>query len=52
MCDCKDLALNHLAAHETFGDHVEREAADEFVGIEGHGLFSVPVDKGDFSVMG
>jgi hypothetical protein len=25
---------------------VEQEAADEFVGIEGHGLFSVPVDKG------
>ena len=24
-------------AHETFGDHVEQEAADEFVGIEGHG---------------
>jgi len=52
MCDCKDLALDRLAAHKTFGDHVEQEAADEFVGIEGHGLFSVPVDKGDFSVMG
>jgi hypothetical protein len=52
MCDCKDLALNHLAAHKTFGDQVEQEAADEFAGIEGHGLLSVPVDKGDFSVMG
>jgi len=48
----QDLALNHLAAHETFGDHVEQEAADEFVGIEGYGPFSVPVNKGDFSVMG
>ena len=44
-------------AHEAFGDHVEQEAADEFVGIEGHGLFSVlifsvPVTEGDFSVVG
>ena len=44
-------------AHETFGDHVEQEAADEFVGIEGHSLFSVlifsvPVTEGDLSVMG
>jgi hypothetical protein len=44
-------------AHETFGDHVKQEAADEFVGIEGHGLFSVfifsvPVTKGYLSVMG
>jgi hypothetical protein len=44
-------------AHETFGDHVEQEAPDEFVGIEGHGLFSVlifsvPVTEGNFSVMG
>jgi hypothetical protein len=36
---------------------VEQEAADEFVGIEGHGLFlvrifSVPVTEGDLSVMG
>ena len=53
--------------HETFGDHVEQEAADEFVGIEGHGLFSVlifsvPVPpeadqplaepKGNFSAIG
>jgi hypothetical protein len=35
---------------------VKQEAADEFVGIEGHGLFSVvifsvPVTEGDFSVM-
>ena len=44
-------------AHEAFGDHVEQEAADKFVGIEGHGLFSVlifsvPVTEGDFSVVG
>jgi hypothetical protein len=44
-------------ADETFGNHVEQEAADEFVGIEGHGLFSVlifsvPVTEGDFCVMG
>ena len=44
-------------SHEAFGDHVEQETADEFVGIEGHGLFSVlifsvPVTEGDFSVMG
>jgi hypothetical protein len=44
-------------AHEAFGDHVEQEAANEFVGIEGHGLFSVfifsvPVTEGDLSVMG
>jgi hypothetical protein len=28
-------------AHEAFGDHVEQKPANEFVGIEGHGLFSV-----------
>src|SRR4030095_7665371 len=44
-------------AHETFGDHVEQEAADEFVGIKGHGLFSVfifsvPVTEGNVSVTG
>jgi hypothetical protein len=44
-------------AHEAFGDHVEQEAADEFVSIEGHGLFSVlifsvPVTEGNVSVMG
>ena len=44
-------------AHEAFGDHVEQEAADEFVGIEGHGLFlvrifSVSVIEGDVSVLG
>jgi hypothetical protein len=43
--------------HEAFGDHVEQEAANEFVGIEGHGLFSVlifsvPVTEGDLSIMG
>ena len=43
--------------HKALGNHVEQEAADEFVGIEGHGLFlvvifSVPVTEGDFSVMG
>jgi hypothetical protein len=43
--------------HKALGNHVEQEAADEFVGIEGHGLFSVvifsvPVTKGDFSAMG
>ena len=44
-------------AHETFGDQVKQEAANEFMGIEGHGLFSVvifsiPVTEGDFSVVG
>jgi len=44
-------------AHEAFGDHMEEEAGDEFVGIEGHGLFSVvifsvAVTEGDFSIMG
>ena len=44
-------------AHETFGDHVEQEAPDEFVSIEGHGLFSVlifsvPVTEGDLCVVG
>ena len=44
-------------AHEAFGDHVEQEAADEFMGIEGHGLFSVlifsvPVTEGDLCVVG
>ena len=44
-------------AHEAFGDNVEQEAADKFVGIEGHGLFSIlifsiTVTKGDGSVMG
>ena len=43
--------------HKALGDHVEQEAPDEFVGIEGHGLFSVvifsvPVTKGDGSVVG
>ena len=43
--------------HEAFGDHVEQETADEFVSIEGHGLFSVlifsvPVTEGDFSAVG
>ena len=44
-------------AHEAIGDHVKQEAADEFVGIEGHGLFSVAifsvsVTEGDFFVVG
>ena len=44
-------------AHEAIRQYVKQEAADEFVGIEGHGLFSVlifsvPVTEGDFSVMG
>jgi hypothetical protein len=48
-------AVTH--AHETFGYHVEQEAADELVGIESHGLFSVlifsvPITEGDFSVVG
>ena len=43
-------------AHEAFGDHMEQEAADEFVSIERHGLFlvvifSVPVTEGDLAVM-
>ena len=43
--------------HKALGDHVEQEAADEFVGIEGHGLFSVlvfsvPVTEGNDSVTG
>jgi hypothetical protein len=42
---------------KALGDHVEQEAADKLVGIEGHGLFSVvifsiPVTEGDFCVMG
>ena len=42
---------------KALGNHVEQEAADKFVGIEGHGLFSVlifsvPVTEGDFSVVG
>ena len=27
--------------HKALGDHVEQEAADKFVSIEGHGLFAV-----------
>jgi len=43
--------------HKALGNYVEQEAADEFVGIEGHSLFSVvifsvPVTKSDFSAMG
>jgi hypothetical protein len=43
--------------HEAFGDYVEQEAANEFVGLEGHGLFSVlifsvPVTEGNLCVMG
>ena len=30
-------------AHEAFGKHVKEETADEFVGIEGDGLFSIPI---------
>ena len=42
---------------KALGNHVEQEAAEEFVGIEVHGvfsvlIFSVPVTEGDFSVMG
>jgi hypothetical protein len=51
----KQTDMTH--AHETFGDNVEQEAADKFVGLEGHDLFSammfsVSVTKSDFSVMG
>ena len=42
-------------AHEAIGQYVKQEAADEFVGIEGHRLqpvfiASVPVTKSDLSV--
>ena len=38
--------------HKALGNHVEQEAADKFMGLEGHGLFAVPVTKADFSAMG
>ena len=43
-------------AHETFRDHVEQEAADEFVGIQDDGLFSIsifaiPIAQGDLAVV-
>ena len=39
-------------AHEAIGEHMEEEAANELLGIEGHCLFSVsifsiPVAKSD-----
>ena len=42
-------------AHETIGQDVEQEAADKLLGLQSHGLFSIPVSsisiaQGDFSV--
>ena len=43
-------------AHEAVGEHVEQEAADEFVGIKDDGLFSISifsisVAQGDLAVV-
>ena len=43
-------------AHEALGQDVKQKAADEFVGIEGHRLFSIPifaisVTQGDLAVL-
>jgi len=42
-------------AHEAIGQYVEQEAADKFVGLQSHRLFSIPVfsisiAQDDFSV--
>ena len=43
-------------AHKAIRQDVKEEAADEFVGIKGHGLFSIPIfsisiTKGDLAVL-
>ena len=43
-------------AHETIGQDVQQEAANEFVGIERHGLFSIsifaiPVAESDLAIV-
>ena len=43
-------------AHKAFWQNMEEEAANEFLGVQGHGLFlvlvsAVPVGEGNFSVL-
>ena len=43
-------------AHEAIGQNVEEEAADEFLGMKGHGLFSIAISsisitQGDLAVL-
>ena len=55
----RSVSQNARVTHpdKALRNHVEQEAADKFMGLEGHGLFpvvifAVAVTEGDFTVMG